>query len=83
LRFFPYVLLVIPTLAAIFSRTLDNTFKRKDKNRDVISLSRFVDLMMGEDLTNLLAEAPSWNLREGKKGTLSVFVERPTNLDTD
>ncbi len=39
--------------------------------------------MMGEDLTNLLAEAPSWNLREGKKGTLSVFVERPTNLDTD
>jgi hypothetical protein len=43
----------------------------------------FLDLMMGEDLTNLLAEAPTWNLREGKKGKLSVFVERPTNLNTD
>jgi hypothetical protein len=39
--------------------------------------------MMGEDLTNLLAEAPTWNLREGKTGTMSDFVERPTNLDTD
>jgi hypothetical protein len=39
--------------------------------------------MMGEELTNLLAEAPTWNLREGKKGTVSGFVERPSNLDTD
>jgi hypothetical protein len=42
-----------------------------------------VDLMMGEDLTNLLAEAPTWNLREGEKGTMSDFVQRPTNLETD
>jgi hypothetical protein len=41
-----------------------------------------VDLMMGEDLTNLLAEAATWNLREGKTGTMSDFVEGPTNFDT-
>jgi hypothetical protein len=42
-----------------------------------------VDLTMGEDLTNLLAEAPTWNLREEKTETMSDFVDRPTNLNTD
>jgi hypothetical protein len=61
----------------------DNTIKREDKIRVLSLYVAIVDFMMGEDLTNLLAEAPTWNLREGKTGTISDFVEGPTNLDTD
>jgi hypothetical protein len=74
-------LLVIPTLSNDFWRTIP--LKEKTKTVILSLYVAIVDLMMGEDLTNLLAEAPTWNLREGKKGTLSDFVEIPTNLDTD
>jgi hypothetical protein len=46
----------------------DNTFKREDKIGKLSLYVAIVDLMMGEDLTNLLAEAPTWNLREGEDG---------------
>ncbi len=51
----------------------DNTFKREDKIGKLSLYVAIVDLMMGEDLTNLLAEAPTWNLREGEDGNTVWF----------